>query len=142
MPYGGYNRSVLQTQWNLRSESAIGGGTTPRRYHAVSSESVRAGTPATEDDCEVCTIHDAIVRHVCVKLSSASIGAPYTKQHAEINAIDFVVARDIAGARRCRRMQRRDLGRGQGAAVEPQIVDGTAESIAAIEAVATDEDFR
>ena len=59
--------------------------------------SVRAGTPAAEDDCEIGSADNSVVVDVAVKLA-LSIRAPSAEECGEVDAIDCVVARDIAGA--------------------------------------------
>ena len=68
-----------------------------RNINAVSSESVRTGTPATEDDCEVGSADNSVVVNIAVEFT-LSICAPSAEECGEVDTIDCVVARDVAGA--------------------------------------------
>ena len=49
--------------------------------------SVRAGTPATEDDCEVCSTDNSIVVNIAV-VFTLSICAPCAEECGEVDTID------------------------------------------------------
>ncbi len=58
---------------------------------------MRAGTPATEDDCEVGSADNSVEVDVAV-IFALSIRAPSAEECGEVDAVNRVVARNIAGA--------------------------------------------